>query len=193
MTLLDTAPIKIGSGRANEIVLKHLGEVAIDASRLEHLAAEVAHGVKLTVAPEQAVDKLQHAKLTPPPWGTASAKDVKAWATSVARLLDLRTRMFSASGGARFSGSRGDTITTEASDGTLFPADEEYLNRLLHRLERQIAAGTELLSRLDYHDENGQRWPLVQLYEARADEQDEDGQPSAIANLPTEWRRWLTA
>jgi hypothetical protein len=187
MTIEASGPT--GSGHANEVVLKHLGEVAVDASRLEHLAIEVARSVKLRDPDDRPVERLQHDKLTPPPWGTATAKDVAGWAGSVARLLDTRDRMFDASGVAHFSGSRGDTIATESSDGTVFPVDEEYLGRLLHRLERQLAAGAELLSRLDYHDEHGQRWPLVQLYAAGGD------QPGAttIANLPDDWRTWLSA
>jgi hypothetical protein len=187
MTIEAIRPMT-GSGHANEVVLKHLGEVAVDASRLEHLAAEVARAVKLPRPEECPAERLQHERLRPPPWSTVSAKDVAAWATSVARLLDVRDRTFEASGTAHFSGSRGDTIATESADGSVFPVDEEYLARLLHRLERQIAAATELLSRLDYHDENGQRWPLLQLYAARGD------QPgTTIANLPDDWRRWLSA
>jgi len=183
-----TAGHTTGSGHANEVVLKHLGEVAIDASRLSLLAVEVARGVKLPDPSEQAVARLQREELAPPPWSTATAKDVAAWAASVARLLDTRDRMFEASGAAHFSGSRGDTIATESADGTVFPADEEYLGRLLRRLERQLAAGAELLSRLDYHDEHGQRWPLAQLYAA-----DGARQGATISNLPAEWRSWLSA
>jgi len=188
MTMEAVGP-RMGSGHANEVVLKHLGEVAVDASRLELLAVEVARSVKLREAAERPVARLQKERLKPPPWSTATAKDVAAWAGSVARLLDTRDRMFEASGAAHFSGSRGDTIATASSDGSVFPADEEYLGRLLHRLERQLAAGAELLSRLDYHDEHGQRWPLVQLYAAGAGDQ-----PGAtIANLPDDWRSWLSA
>jgi hypothetical protein len=186
MSMDDAGPVA-GSGHASEVVLKHLGEVAVDASRLEHVAAEVARGVKLADPADRPVERLQHDELHLPPWSTATAKDVAGWAGSVARLLDLRDRMFDASGAARFSGSRGDTIATESADGSVFPADEEYLGRLLHRFERQLAAGAELLSRLDYHDEHGQRWPLVQLYAAGGD------QPGAIANLPDDWRTWLSA
>ena len=184
---IDTAGTITGSGHANEVVLKHLGEVAVDASRLTHLAVEVARSVKLADPADETVARLQREELAPPPWSTATAKDVAAWATSVARLLDTRDRMFDASGAAHFSGSRGDTIATESPDGTVFPADEEYLGRLLHRMERQIAAAAELLSRLDYHDEHGQRWPLVQLYA------DGDRQGATISNLPDEWRSWLSA
>jgi hypothetical protein len=187
MTIETLRPLT-GSGRANEVVLKHLGEVAVDASRLQHLAVEVARRLKLRNPHERTVARLAHERLRLPPWGAASAKDVAGWATSVARLLDTRDRMFDACGTARFSGSRGDAIATESADGSVFPADEEYLGRLLHRLERQLAAGAELLSRLDYHDEHGQRWPLVQLYAAGADEPG-----AAIANLPDDWRRWLSA
>ncbi len=81
------------------------------------------------------------------------------------------------------------TITTESADGTVFPADEEYLGRYLKRLERQLAAGTELQSRLDYHDENGQRWPLVTIYAQRS----EGGGEQPALQLPEEWQRWLSA
>ncbi len=185
---IEALAVGTGSGHANEVVLKQLGAVAVNASRLEHLATEVARAVKLKDPGDHPIERLQHAKLSAPPWGTASTKDVSGWASSAARLLDLRDRMFEASGSAHFSGSRGDTIATESADGSMFPVDEEYLGRLLHRLERQIAAAAELLSRLDYHDDHGQRWPLVQLYSAN------DKKPgTAIANLPDDWRRWLSA
>lgn len=186
MSIDDAGPVA-GSGHASEVVLKHLGEVAVDASRLGFVAVGVARGVKLKDPSHQPVVRLQRERLRPPPWSTATSKDVAGWAASVARLLDVRDRMFEASGAAHFSGSRGDTIATASSDGSVFPADEEYLRRMLHRLERQLAAGAELLSRLDYHDEHGQRWPLVQLYAAGGD------QPGAIANLPDDWRTWLSA
>jgi hypothetical protein len=185
---IDTIGPLTGSGHANEVVLKHLGQVAVDTSRLQHLATEVAHRVKLRNPTDRTLHRLQHEKLHLPPWSGSSAKDVAGWAGSVARLLDTRDRMFDASGAAHFSGSRGDTIATESADGTVFPADEEYLGRLLHRLERQLAAGADLLSRLDYHDEHGQRWPLVQLYAAGSDQPGE-----TIANLPDDWRSWLSA
>lgn len=184
---IDGAGHLTGTGHASDVVLKHLGAVAIDASRLELMAAAVARSVKLTDPSARPVPRLQSDRLRLPPWSTASAKDVAGWAASVARLLDVRDRMFEASGAAHFSGSRGDTIATASADGSVFPADEEYLRRMRHRLERQLAAGAELLSRLDYHDENGQRWPLVQLYSDAGD------QPGAIANLPDEWRSWLSA
>lgn len=180
----------VGSGHANEVMLKQLGEVTVDASRLEHLAAEIARNLKLAADPSGAVAVLQSATITPPPWSTLSPKDIASWAASTARLFEIRDRMFEASGGSRFAGSRGDTIATESADGTVFPADEEYLGRYLKRLERQLAAGTELESRLDYHDDNGQRWPLVTLYAQRVAG---DGTEAPPLKLPAEWQRWLSA
>ncbi|MDP9028445.1 MAG: hypothetical protein M3N46_13015 [Actinomycetota bacterium] len=180
----------VGSGHANEVLLKQLGEVTVESSRLEHLAVELGRHLKIQVAIADAVPTLQTTPLTPPPWSTITAKDVAAWAASTSRLLEIRDRMFAASGGSRFAGGRGDTIATESADGTVFPADEEYLVRYLKRLQRQLAAGIELESRLDYHDENGQRWPLVTIYaqHAAAGEGDEPA-----LKLPSEWHRWLSA
>ena len=188
MSAVSPSPA-VGSGHANEVLLKQLGEVAVDSSRLEHLAVELARHLKLDVEVAEAVTSLQTTKLTPPPWSTIAAKDVVAWAASTGRLLEIRDRMFAASGGSRFAGSRGDTIATESADGTVFPADEEYLARYLKRLERQLAAGSELESRLDYHDENGQRWPLVTIYAQRA----ADGDEAPPMKLPDDWHRWLSA
>jgi hypothetical protein len=185
---LDSSSPAVGSGHANEVMLKQLGDVTVRASRLEHLAVDIARNLKIEAAVPDAMTVLQ-GKLAPPPWSTITAKDIKNWAASSARLLEIRDSMFEASGGSRFAGSRGDTIATESADGTVFPADEEYLGRYLKRLERQLAAGTELQSRLDYHDENGQRWPLVTIYAQRAD--GESVQPAI--RLPEDWQRWLTA
>jgi hypothetical protein len=186
---IDSLSPAIGSGRANEVLLKQLGEVTVQASRLEHLAVEIGQSLKLDCTVADAVTTLQGPKVTPPPWSTISAKDVKNWAASTGRLLEIRDSMFQASGTSRFAGSSGDTIATESADGTVFPADEEYLGRYLKRLSRQLAAGAELQSRLDYHDENGQRWPLVTIYGQQA-----GGESEAPAmRLPEAWQRWLSA
>lgn len=187
---IDSLSPAVGSGRANEILLKQLGDVTVQASRLEHLAVDIAQSLKIDADLSNAVTALQDSKLTPPPWSTISAKDVKHWAASTGRLLDIRDSMFSASGGSRFAGSRGDTIATESADGTVFPADEEYLGRYLKRLSRHLAAGAELQSRLDYHDDNGQRWPLVTHYTQQAPG---DGSEQPAMRLPEEWQRWLSA
>ena len=186
----DSPTPAVGSGHANEVMLKQLGEVTVDASRLEHLAVELAWHLKLEVEVTEAVAVLQTTKISPPPWSTIVVKDISSWATSTARLLEIRDRMFEASGGSRFAGSRGDTIATESADGTVFPADEEYLARYLKRLERQLAAGAELESRLDYHDKNGQRWPLVTIYAQRASGESSD---EPALKLPADWERWLSA
>jgi hypothetical protein len=179
----------VGSGHASEVLLKQLGEVAVDASRLEHLSVELARHLKIDTDIADAVVTLQQPTLTPPPWSTITAKDVVSWAASTGRLLEIRDRMFEASGGSRFAGGRGDTIATESADGTVFPADEEYLSRYLKRLQRQLAAGAELESRLDYHDENGQRWPLVTIYAQRATGAGDE----PPLKLPREWQSWLSA
>ena len=187
---IDSPSPAVGSGHANEVLLKQLGEVTVQASRLEHLAVDIAQSLKIDASVPEAVATLQNSTLRPPPWSTITAKDVKNWAASTGRLLEIRDSMFEASGGSRFAGSSGDTIATESADGTVFPADEEYLGRYLKRLTRQFAAGTELQSRLDYHDENGQRWPLVTIYGQQATGDGND-QPTML--LPEEWRRWLSA
>lgn len=187
---IDSSLPAVGSGHANEVLLKQLGEATVEASRLEHLAVDIARSLKIDTTVPEAVGALQAAKLTPPPWSTISAKDVKNWASSTGRLLEIRDSMFEASGGSRFAGSRGDTIATESADGTVFPADEEYLARYLKRLTRQLAAGAELQSRLDYHDENGQRWPLVTIYGQRAAG---EGTDQSAMRLPEAWQRWLSA
>ncbi len=179
----------VGSGHANEVLLKQLGEVTVEASRLEHLSVELARHLKIEADVAGAVSSLQQTTVTPPPWSTITAKDVSSWAASTGRLLEIRDRIFDASGGSRFAGGRGDTIATESADGTVFPADEEYLARYLKRLQRQLAAGAELESRLDYHDESGQRWPLVTIYAQRAAGEGE----APPLTLPSEWQRWLSA
>jgi len=187
---IDSLSPAVGSGHANEVLLKQLGEVTVQASRLEHLAVEIGQSLKLDTTIVDAVATLQGPKVTPPPWSTISAKDVKNWAASTGRLLEIRDSMFQASGTSRFAGSSGDTIATESADGTVFPADEEYLGRYLKRLSRQLAAGAELQSRLDYHDENGQRWPLVTIY---GQQSGGEGSEQPAMRLPEAWQRWLSA
>jgi len=187
---IDSLSPAVGSGHANEVLLKQLGEVTVQASRLEHLAVEIGQSLKLDTTIADAIATLQGPKVTPPPWSTISAKDVKNWAASTGRLLEIRDSMFQASGTSRFAGSSGDTIATESADGTVFPADEEYLGRYLKRLSRQLAAGAELQSRLDYHDENGQRWPLVTIYGQQANG---EGSEQPAMRLPEAWQRWLSA
>ena len=187
---IDSPLPAVGSGHANEVLLKQLGEVTVQASRLEHLAVEIAQSLKISATVTDAVAALQGPKLTPPPWSTISAKDIKNWAASTRRLLEIRDSMFAASGTSHFAGSSGDTIATESADGTVFPADEEYLGRYLKRLTRQLAAGSELQSRLDYHDENGQRWPLVTIY---GQQSTGEGAEQPAMRLPEAWQRWLSA
>lgn len=187
---IDSPSPAVGSGHANEVLLKQLGEVTVQASRLEHLAVDIAQSLRIETTATEAVAVLQNPKLTPPPWSTISPKDVKNWAASTGRLLEIRDSMFQASGASRFAGSSGDTIATASADGTVFPADEEYLGRYLKRLNRQLAAGTELQSRLDYHDENGQRWPLVTIYGQQASSEGAEQPPM---RLPEAWQRWLSA
>jgi len=189
MSIDSPLPV-VGSGHANEVLLKQLGEVTVQASRLEHLAAEIAQSLKISAGLADALHALNGAELTPPPWSTISAKDVKNWAASTGRLLEIRDRLFVASGASRFAGSSGDTIATESADGTVFPADEEYLGRYLKRLTRQLAAGTELQSRLDYLDEHGQRWPLVTI---NGQQTSGDGAEQPAMRLPEAWKRWLSA
>lgn len=187
---IDSPSAAVGSGRANDVLLKQLGDVTVQASRLEHLAVDIAQSLKIDTTAPEALAALQDSRLTLPPWSTLAAKDVKNWAASTGRLLEIRDSMFEASGSSHFGGSSGDTIPTESADGTVFPADEEYLRRYLRRLSRQLAAGAELQSRLDYHDENGQRWPLVTIYGQRTSG---DGADAPTLQLPEEWQRWLSA
>ncbi|MFC5500932.1 hypothetical protein ACFPJ4_01620 [Lysinimonas soli] len=188
-----------GSGHLNDVMLKQLGEVTVLASRIEHLAAGIAQQLRLKIAAESAdptdsassaLAVLSDSAIAVPPWSTIEAADVRAWAVAATRLIEVRDRMSEASGGARFLGSRGDTIPTESPDGTTFPADEEYLARYLKRIARHLAAGVELQSQLDYHDEKGQRWPLVSIYAQRTDELSSD---DPALRLPPEWERWLSA
>jgi len=187
---IDSSSPAVGSGHANDVLLKQLGEVTVQASRLEHLVVEIGHSLRIDTTVTEAVVALQDSQLSPPPWSTIAAKDVKNWAASTGRLLAIRDSMFEASGGSRFAGSSGDTIATESVDGSVFPADEEYLGRYLKRLIRHLAAGAELQSRLDYHDENGQRWPLVTIYGQR---ESGDGTEPPPLRLPEDWQRWLSA
>jgi hypothetical protein len=187
MTL--TATPLVGSGHANEVVLKRLGAVAVQASRLERLAGEIAADLKLS-GEDGCIGMMRDGSFTTPPWASTSSKDVVAWATATTRLLSTRASIFAASGGARFTGSRGDTIATESLDGSVFPADEEYLTRFLKRLERHFAAGLELHEGLDYRDEKGQRWPLVSIYRKAHAEQTAT---SDNLRLPADWERWLSA
>lgn len=179
----------LGSGRANDVVLKRLGAVLVTASRIEHLAAQLARQLKLSPTPGEAVAVLQRTDIVPPPWSTTSAREVSAWASRGAMLLETRDRLFTCAGASRFSGTRGDTIVTESVDGTVFPADEEFLTRFVTRLERHLVAGVDLDARLDYHDEKGQRWPLVTIYS----EQLEATSAEPAIRLPLEWQRWLSA
>jgi hypothetical protein len=178
----------VGSGHANEVVLKRLGAAAVCASRLERLIGEIARDVKVGTD-AAALGRLRAGDFTVPPWASTQLGDITAWAAAAARLLSVRASVFAASGGARFTGTRGDTIATESADGSIFPADEEYLGRFVARLERHILAGTELHEGLDYRDEKGQRWPLVSIYRQSL----ESAEPEHRLRIPADWERWLSA
>ncbi len=178
----------VGSGRANEVVLKRLGGAAVSASRLERLIGEIALDVKIA-ADAAALGRLRSSDFTVPPWASTTVGDITVWAAAAGRLLSVRASVFAASGGARFTGTRGDTIATVSADGSIFPADEEYLTRFVARLERHIVAGTELHEGLDYCDEKGKRWPLVSIYRQSL----ESLEPEHRLRIPADWERWLSA
>lgn len=178
----------VGSGHANEVVLKRLGAAAVCASRLERLIAEIAQDVKISQE-GTALGQLRSGEFTVPPWASTRATDVTAWAAAASRLLSVRASVFAASGGARFTGTRGDTIATVSADGSIFPADEEYLGRFVARLERHIIVGSELHEGLDYRDEKGRRWPLVSIYRDNLESPESDQR----LRLPADWERWLSA
>jgi hypothetical protein len=185
-----TPVLSAGSGHANDVVLKRLGAITVIASRIDRLGAEIARHVK--VDPQEGwLTPLRDGAFTTPPWATTTSKDVVAWAAATARLLSTRSSLFTAAGSARFTGSRGDTILAESLDGSVFPADEEFLTRYLARLERQLAAGMTVRTGLDYQDEKGQRWPLVSIYDRARHES--TGVPEQPLRLPSEWERWLSA
>lgn len=189
MTSTSTITAPVGSGRANEVVLKQLGAIAISAARLELLATEVASALKLSSERRLAADELRTGDYSTPPWCTTTKKDLVNWATAASRLLDTRAAVFAASGSSRFSGTRGDTIATESADGSVFPADEEFLTRLAARFERHLAIGSELCAKLDYRDERGRSWPLVSIYRKAVN----DPTPENQLRIPHEWTRWLSA
>lgn len=183
------APARVGSGRANEVMLKQLGAIAIDAARLERLAVDLAHNLKLSPAAAEAAAVLQSGEFSTPPWSSTTLKDVVAWGRAAARLLESSAAVFAAAGGSRFLGTRGDTIAAESPDGTVFPADEEYLTRLAARFDRHLAIGSTLRAGLDYRDERGRSWPLVTIYRSSGDQPSSENQ----LKLPPEWTRWLSA
>ncbi|MDP9026253.1 MAG: hypothetical protein M3N46_01700 [Actinomycetota bacterium] len=185
----STITASVGSGHANEVVLKHLGAITITSARLERLAVEIAGNLKLVVGPAGATELLRRGDFTTPPWAARTPKDVAAWATAASRLLSIRNSVIAACGGSRFTGTRGDTIATLSADGSVFPADEEFLGRLVGRFERHLVAGAELRSGLDYQDENGRSWPLVTIYRRAVEEPTPENQ----LRLPAEWTRWLSA
>ena len=132
---------------------------------------------------------LQSTNIDPPPWSPTTARDISAWASRGGMLLEIRDRLFTCTGASRFTGTRGDTIVIESVDGSVFPADGEFLTRFVSRLERHPPAGIELDARLDYHDEKGQRWPLVTIYFEQLGATTAD----PAIRLPLEWQRWLSA
>src|SRR3954470_16616161 len=131
---IDSLSPAVGSGHANEVLLKQLGEVTVQASRLEHLAVEIGQSLKLDTTIADAVATLQGPKLTPPPWSTISGKDAKNWAASTGRRPESRDSMCQASGTSRCAGPSGDPVAAESADGTVFPAGEDCLGRYLKRL-----------------------------------------------------------
>jgi len=163
--------------------------VMVTASRVEHLAAQLARQLKLPPSADGAVAVLQSTNIVPPPWSTTTARDISAWASRGGMLLETRDRLFTCASDSRFTGTRGDIIVIKSVDGSVFPADEEFLTRFVSRLERHLATGIELDARLDCHDEKGQRWPLVTIYS----EQLEATTADPATRLPLEWQRWLSA
>ena len=156
-----TGPL-VGSGHANDVILKRLGEVAVMGSRLLLIGREIAHDLDLGTEP-RCIERLRDGEFTTPPWARTTSKDIAAWASASLRLEATRASILRGAGAAQFSRSRRDTIATESIDGTRFPADEEYLGRLVKKLARQLIAGVQLHEGLSYRDEHGEHWPVASI------------------------------
>ncbi len=198
-TLSPRLTSRAHASEISEQYLKQIGRVVVASARLESSAGAVVAAMKVDRAAHPDLDAALHATehqsgASMPPWVGVSAIELGKWVGGVRRLLGERTRLFTAVSSHRFSGSDGDAPRVVGMDGTVYPGDERYLERLLTRLARHEIAGRDISVRLEYVDQKGASWPLAAWHVAWSDPARTDPMdwyPEHLAQLPADWRSWL--
>lgn len=198
-TLSPRLASRAHASEISEQYLKQLGRVVVASARLESAASAVVVAMKVDRGSHADLDAALHATehqsgASMPPWAGVSSVELGKWVGAVRRLLGERTRLFTAVATHRFSGSDGDAPRVVGIDGTVYPGDERYLDRLLTRLARHEIAGRDIAVRLEYVDPKGASWPLGAWHVAWSDParaESMDWYPEHLGQLPSDWRGWL--
>ncbi|MBI5160628.1 MAG: hypothetical protein HY996_04325 [Micrococcales bacterium] len=183
---------------ADDRYLRQLGRLVVAVSRLEATSVAICRGMCVNPGNPGLLTALaaaaRRAEAGMPPWAQVRCEDLMRWSAIARRLLDERDRLLIGIAAHRFTGSEGDAARVTAPDGTVFPADERFLDRMIHRVHRHEAAGLDLRMRLEYVDAKGKNYPLGDWH---LDHLDPDRAPAMnwypdhLAQLPVEWRAWL--
>lgn len=183
---------------ADDRYLRQLGRLVVAVSRLEAASAAVCRGMRVHPAHPTLVAALpvaaRRAESGMPPWAQVRCEDLIRWTEIACRILDERDRLLIGIAAHRFTGSEGDAARVTAPDGTVYPADERFLDRMIARVHRHEAAGLDLRTRLEYVDAKGKNYPLADWHLDYLDPNRTAAMswyPGHLAQLPLEWRAWL--
>lgn len=193
-----TSPLTLPYGHADaasDQFAKQLGRLVLASTHLETTCADIARAmcVDPTRGIEDALlDVERRARVATPPWVRLRGEDLARWSEYARRLLGDRQRLFAALPDHRFTGSDGDAPRVRAADGSVFPADERYLDRTITRTHRHDTVGADLRLRLEYVDPKGASWPIGRWHLEAATGAD-PAILDRLAQLPVEWRAWLDA
>ena len=118
---------------ANRDYIRALGELVVMSSRLDLVAGSLSttltvdgSGRRSTVARHRSND----------PAGR--------WLGAAAELLDVRDRLFSSVATTRFTGTTSEAVLLTLADGTVIPADAEFVHSICRRMARLEQIGLSL-------------------------------------------------
>lgn len=194
----STLPATRRADGAGERYLRQLGRFVVAISRLESTSSGLCRAMSVDTAITGMRSALaevgRRAGDGMPPWSAVRCDDLQRWVEIAGRMMDERDRLFVAIAEHRFTGSEGDAARVRGQDGTVYAADERYLERMLSRIARHEVIGGDLRVRLEYLDPKGRSYPLGGWhldYQDPALVAEMAWYPVHVAHLPAEWRAWL--
>ncbi|CAN5183511.1 hypothetical protein BH11ACT3_BH11ACT3_02760 [soil metagenome] len=120
---------------ANRDFIRALGELVIVSSRLDYVFSALSTTMKVDGAARRStVGRHKSSDSDPAARWTQSARD----------LLDIRARLFSSIATTRFSGSTGEAVLIVGDDGSVVPADVDFLRSVCRRMARLETIGLSL-------------------------------------------------
>jgi hypothetical protein len=123
---------------ANRDYIRALGELVVVSSRLDLVLAGLSTTMKVDGAARRSTV------------GRHKATDPAArWTRTARNLLDVRAHLFSSVATTRFTGSTGEAVLIVGDDGSVVPADVDFVRSICRRMARLEVIGLSLRSALE--------------------------------------------